>query len=105
MCGIKKSPRSEVAVPHSGACEVRRLLAGATALLLRVAWRGSRTASIVRRAGLVAEPGVLRVEVPPIAHPAQSQVELLVGAVRRIVRRDRVGHCAQLLPDLHFSLQ
>ena len=102
---IKKSPRSEVKVPRSGTCGgSSRLLAGAPTLLLGVARGRPAPTPVVRSPALVPEAGILRVEVPPLAHLAQTQVELLVGAIRRRVRRERVGHLSKLSPDLHFSL-
>ena len=106
MCGIKKSPRSEVAVPHSGACEVRRLLAGATALLLRVPRRCSGPPSVVGCPRPVPESGVHAVRVSRPAHLAEPKVLGLVGAGHeRSVHGKRVGVGGQLLQnDGHFGL-
>lgn len=104
MYGIKKSPRSGPAVagltPELG----WQLLAGAAALLLGVPRRGAAAAPVVRGPGLVADTGILRVEVPPAAHLAATRVKLMVGARDHgcLVRHGQYRHSSQLLPDLHL---
>jgi len=83
----------------------RRLLAGAAPLLLGVAGGGPTSAAVVGRPALVPESRVNRVVVALGAHLAHPDVKLLIWANHhRRVCRERVGHRAQLPPDLHFSL-